>query len=61
MTEQIEVLGQFDVRRDDVPTKSETEITSQISIEKERLTNTFEGDQLNAALDAVNNLSLIHI
>ena len=33
MTEQIEVLGQFDVRRDDVSIESETELTDQISIE----------------------------
>ena len=33
MTEQIEVLGQFDVRRDDVANKSETELTGQISID----------------------------
>ena len=55
MTEQIEVLGQFDVRRDDVANESETELTGQISIDKARITNTFGGDQLNAALDAVNN------
>lgn len=54
MTEQIEVLGQFDVRRDDVANESETELTGQISIDKARITNTFGGDQLNAALDAVN-------
>ena len=55
MTEQIEVLGQFDVRRDDVANESEKEMTGQISIDKARITNTFGGDQLNAALDAVNN------
>jgi len=55
MTEQIEVLGQFDVRRDEVTTEIETGLASQISIDKARITNTFDGDQLNAALDAVNN------
>ena len=39
MTEQIEVLGQFDVRRDDVANKNETELTGQISIDKARITN----------------------
>ena len=55
MTEQIEVFGQFDVRRDDVATESETGLTDQMSIDKARITNTFGGDQLNAALDAVKN------
>ena len=55
MTEQIEVLGQFDVRRNDFATAIETEPTGEISIDKARITNTFCGDQLNAALDAVNN------
>ncbi len=55
MTEQIEVLGQFDVRRNEVATDTETELTGQISIDKARIINTFGGDQLNAALDAVNN------
>ncbi len=54
MTEQIEVFGQFDVRRDDVDTENETELTGQISIDKALITNAFGGDQLNAALDAVN-------
>ena len=31
MTEQIEVLGQFDVRRDDVASESETELTGPVS------------------------------
>ena len=55
MTEQIEVLGQFDVRRDDVAIENETRLLGEISIDKTRITNTFSGDQLNAALDAVNN------
>ncbi len=55
MTELIEVLGQFDVRRDDVATQSKAELTGQISIDKARITNTFGGEQLNAALDAANN------
>lgn len=38
MTEQIEVLGQFDIRRDDVANESETELTGQISIDKARIT-----------------------
>ena len=55
MAELIEVLGQFDVRRDNVATERETGQTGPISIDKARITNTFGGDQLNAALDAVNN------
>ena len=55
MAEQIEVFGQFDARRDDFAIKNETELTDEISIDKARMTNTFSGDQLNAALDAVNN------
>ena len=53
MTEQIEVLGQFDVRRNDVYTQNG--LTGKSSIDESRLTNTFGGDQLNAALEAVNN------
>ena len=55
MTEQIEVFGQFDVRRDVKTTDSEAESTAQTSIDRTRMTNTFGGDQLNAALDAVKN------
>ena len=55
MTEQIEVFGQFDVRRDDKTIDSETESTDQNSMDKTRITNTFGGDQLNAALDAIKN------
>ena len=55
MTEQIEVFGQFDFRRDDNTYEDETAMNHQISIENKRITNTFGGDQLNAALDAVNN------
>ena len=55
MTEQIEVFGQFDVRRNDDTTESKSGLTDQMSIDKARITNTFGGDQLNAALDAVNN------
>ncbi len=55
MTEQIEVFGQFDVRREDVATESETVLTDEIAIDKARIINSFGGDQLNAALDAVNN------
>ncbi len=55
MKEQIEVFGQFDVRRDNVYADNEKRVSGQISIEKARITNTFGGDQLNAALDAVNN------
>ena len=53
MIEQIEVLGQFDVRRD-IP-DPEIGLTTQITIEKQRKTNTFVGDQLNAAVDAAKN------
>ena len=55
MTEQIEVFGQFDVRRNEVSTESKMTLTEKMSIDKARITNTFVGDQLNAALDAVNN------
>ena len=55
MTEQIEVLGQFDVRRDDFASEHKNGLSNQISIDNARITNTFCGDQLNAALDAVNN------
>ncbi len=55
MAEQIEVFGQFDVRRVDLASDSKARLTDQISIDKARITNTFSGDQLNAALDAVKN------
>ena len=55
MTEQIEVFGQFDVRRDVAPNDSETGEISQMTMDTARITNTFGGDQLNAALDAVKN------
>ena len=55
MIEQIEVFGQFDVRRNDVINENEIGLNNQKSIDTARITNTFGGDQLNAALDAVNN------
>ena len=55
MTEKIEVLGQFDVRRENVSLERDEGLPDQISIDRVRITNTFGGDQLNAALDAVNN------
>ena len=55
MTEQIEVFGQFDVRRNLEDLNSETGSTGQMTMDKTRITNTFGGDQLNAALDAVKN------
>ena len=55
MTEQIEVFGQFDVRRNDDATESKSGLADQMSIDKARITNTFGGDQLNAAVEAVNN------
>ena len=55
MTEQIEVFGQFDVRRDYVNTDAKKGLTDQMTLDKARITNTFGGDQLNAALDAVKN------
>ena len=55
MTEQIEVFGQFDVRRDVDDTYSETGMNGRVKMDKARITNTFGGDQLNAALDAVMN------
>ena len=55
MKEQIEVFGQFDVRRDLYATESETGLTGEITMDNLRITNTFGGDQLSAALDAVKN------
>ncbi len=53
MAEQIEVFGQFDVRRDVLADNSENEETVQTTIDKARIINTFHGDQLNAALYSV--------
>ena len=55
MTEQIEVFGQFDVRREDVAAECEAGQTDELTVDQARITSTFVGDQLNAALDAVNN------
>ena len=55
MTEQIEVFGQFDFRREDCSVESKAGEIGQMSINKERIINTYGGDQLNAALDAVKN------
>tara|TARA_B100000965_G_scaffold125261_2_gene103962 strand:- start:13244 stop:13795 length:552 start_codon:yes stop_codon:yes gene_type:complete len=55
MKELIEVFGQFDVRRDYEATDYEAGLNGQRQLDKERITNTFGGDQLNAALDAVKN------
>ena len=55
MAEQIEVFGQFDIRRDDIAVDLEGGQSSEISIDQARITNTFGGDQLNAAFDAVKN------
>ena len=55
MAEQIEVLGQFDVRRDDIAADPGEKLAGQRTIDEARITNTFCGDQLNAALDAVKN------
>tara|TARA_B100000945_G_scaffold117256_1_gene93180 strand:+ start:643 stop:1194 length:552 start_codon:yes stop_codon:yes gene_type:complete len=55
MAEQIEVFGQFDVRRDDITGVPEAGLINQMTIDKARITNTFGGDQLNAALEAVKN------
>ena len=53
MTEQIEVFGQFDVRKDYVNFDAKKGLNDQMTLDKARITNTFEGDQLNAALDAI--------
>ena len=53
MTEQIEVLGQFDVRRDVFPVDPEKKRMGKITIEKERIKNTFGGDQLDAAVESL--------
>ena len=55
MNEQIEVFGQFDVRRNDVEPEPEKGLIDQMTIHKAPITNTFGGDQLNAALEAVKN------
>ena len=55
MAEQIEVFGQFDVRRDDFSDDLEANSSCPITLNKVRITNTFCGDQLNAALDAAKN------
>ena len=55
MAEQIEVFGQFDVRRESDTADSQKEMTDPLTINKVRVTNTFVGDQLSAALDAVKN------
>ena len=55
MTEQIEVFGQFDVRRDAEANDAKSGSTGQMTMDKALITNTFSGDQLNAALDAVKN------
>ena len=55
MSEQIEIFGQFDIRRDNEPDDYEKEQRSKISIHEARITNSFDGDQLNAALEAVKN------
>ena len=53
MSEQIEVLGQFDVRRDVVAANSESSEPGIIEIDKARIKNTFGGDQLDAAVGSV--------
>ena len=55
MTQQIEVFGQFDLRREVLPENSETEPPGQIAIDKERITNTYGVDQLDAAIAAAQN------
>ena len=53
MSEQIEVLGQFDVRRDVVTADHETSASGIMAIDKARIKNTFGGDQLDAAVGSV--------
>ena len=53
MSEQIEVLGQFDVRRDVVSANPEENTSEMMTVEKERIKNTFGGDQLDAAVGSV--------
>ena len=53
MSEQIEVLGQFDVRRDVVPTDTETTAPEIMAIDRASIKNSFGGDQLDAALGSV--------
>ncbi len=55
MYEQIEVLGQFDVRRNIDANQQDMDLSNKMPIETARITNTFGGDQLNAALEAVKN------
>ena len=53
MSEQIEVLGQFDVRRDQVPGDPETSAHEMMATDKARIKNTFGGDQLDAAVGSI--------
>ncbi len=53
MSEQIEVLGQFDVRRDVVPSDTETSAPGIMEIDKALIKNTFGGDQLDATVGSV--------
>ena len=53
MSEQIEVLGQFDVRRNVVSTDPETSAPEIITIDETRIKNTFGGDQLDATVCSV--------
>ena len=53
MSEQIEVLGQFDLRRDVVSADPETGEPGQIKRDKAHIKNTFGGDQLDAALSSI--------
>ena len=53
MSEQIEVLGQFDVRRDAVPADSEMRAPEIMTIDEASITNTFGGAQLDSAVSSV--------
>ena len=53
MSEQIEVLGQFDVRRDVLPADPETGVPGHMTIDKARVKNTFGGDQIDATVNSV--------
>ena len=53
MSKQIEVLGQFDVRREEVPADTESSAHGIMTIDKARIKNTFGGDQLDAAVGSI--------
>ena len=56
MSEQIEVLGQFDIRRDVDPADKGTKTPGITAINKVNIKNTFGGDQLDAAVGSIREI-----